>query len=1409
MSSILVICFFPAFNPASSGGELRLGKLYRAVSQTHDVTLITSTDFGARLEDIQHAPRFREFRFPKDAFWRNAYATLEKSGVTGDLSGLAFALAISDPQCPLRVFAREVAAHSDYVIHEFPFSEPIFSDGCPCAEIYNSHNFEASLLSSIVRGAGFDTAILKLLRLEGNLVSRSRRVFATSRTDAEKFRLFYGASASKLGVCPNGFDEFELQPIVAARAENHSASSRRPRLLFTGSGHPPNVEAANFILHLASELPECDVVLAGGLCSVFAKDPLPSNVELYGAFDADGKFKLLREADLFLNPVVLGSGTSLKALEALGSRVAMISTEEGVRGLGLTSGVHCEIVARDQFATVVRRMLLDGNMTARMSAAGHAFVIDNFSWAHIAADFLNALDHEVSDTGIARHTVLALNDYSVMQPGSGGTARVRQLLTHIDCDVILVSFAAIFDVRFIGESLLHVTVPKTAAHREFEAALNAGQPMSANDAVASLFAAANRVLVDIISALAGRVGAVIFEHPYMAPVLDVLKAVRSALPIVYSAHNIEATHKAGILQGHSLGATLTEFIAQLEKRLTAAASLIVCCTDTDADYFAKLGANTIVVPNGCAIPRASALQHEPDRSLGVNPRIGFMGSSHGPNVEAALFIRDELARFFPAVSFELVGTVCTALPGPKPANVVFHGMVSETGKTAIMAGWDIALNPVLSGGGSSLKLPDYLAHGLATLSTPAGARSFAVVEHNAGRVATRNEFRAMLAQMLGDPARLAEERIQARLYASKHLCWDVVTLPYRQRLATLLAPGANSDSGLKLLVVTYRYTEPPLGGAEEYLIEVLKRLRPRVKRIDLAAIDTGHLTNQHHFGCQLTSMEGGTSLRVGEIFDQVRFFAPEILTKDEILTRARDLERLWCHEEFSLFMSFAKRLAGPRKLRVFAGFYHPETHNRIVRRWTSPEFSFLVPPAARTFQMVGYASESKVLRLTLMQVMPDGEIEILARCEGNITPHFRFSIVVPSSSSDLPRILSCEVGEHHAPGDHRPFGVLLDEASVLMEREDQSDLQQAKMPELDVSIADLSEIHEEELQTNHLEDWVEALRDTANCRDVAMEDNFAAVRGPHARTLQEWLEKNAINYDAVLVQGIPFDVIPRTIETLARLPKRPRLITLPHFHADDRFYYWRRYFDSFSLSDATMLFSSAIARQLGSSGKFVVVPGGGVRADERADVNAAQRFGELHRTSEPFFLVLGRKIGSKGYDRVLRAHQELRRSGVKVGLVIIGPDEDKVTVTGDGVHYLGHQPREVVRGALSGCFAVVTMSRSESFGIVVCEAWLFGKPVIANRACYSFRELVRHSKNGFLVTSDVELLEGMRQLFDQPGEAARMGIAGCSDVLQYFTWETVANSFLAVVEGRCDPFEAAKVGRSNSDVFRSMAVPSE
>jgi glycosyltransferase involved in cell wall biosynthesis len=804
--------------------------------------------------------------------------------------------------------------------------------------------------------------------------------------------------------------------------------------------------------------------------------------------------------------------------------------------------------------------------------------------------------------------------------------------------------------------------------------------------------------------------------------------------------------------------------------------MVVCCSEADARHFIAQERTVMVVPNGCDIPVGQPAKH---RTRSSTPRVGFLGSSHTPNAVAARYIAEKIAPVFPGVQFEFIGGACDAVAAAATKNIVLHGILSENAKSDIMYEWDLALNPIEAGGGSSLKLSDFMAHGLPTLSTAVGARSFDVEAYDAGRVAPLAEFPMHLREMLEDRDRLRAMGENARRYAEEALDWNVIADEYYAELATSFSPPSKARPR-RLLVVTYRYTEPPRGGAEEYLIEVIKRLRPRFDVIDLAAVDVEHITNRHHFGCEVRP-SAGASARVGDLFDHSHYFESEEPPESELIARCREIERAWSQEDFDLFRPFVSELAATDKLRLLCGFFSVEVHGGATRRWTAPRFSFLLPAGAAVFRMTGWGAIEKRLKARLLDVAPDGSVHHASSIERRIAASADVSLELPPAPGAVHRVLEIEVDEHVAAGDHRPFGILLESAHALVARES---AETGGLRPLGHFPADLSEEVSEELRVSRTEDWVAALRDTALSRTRSTDEHFAASRGPHAPAMQEWLAANSLNYDAVLIQGIPFDVIPSSVQTLSRLPNRPHIVTLPHFHGDDRFYYWRAYLEAFEAADCTLLFSDFLADRLGARDKFAVGPGGGVRVDEITNLGAAAKFAEVHKSDKPFFLVLGRKVGSKGYETALRAHQRLRRTRADLELVMIGPDDDGRPVSGEGVHYLGRQPRDVICGALASCLALVTMSKSESFGIVLCEAWLFGKPVIANANCYAFRDLVRDGETGVLVSSAEELVRAMDTLVADPGRRLRMGRAGFKNVVERYSWQSVADALEVVLAPR-------------------------
>jgi hypothetical protein len=110
----------------------------------------------------------------------------------------------------------------------------------------------------------------------------------------------------------------------------------------------------------------------------------------------------------------------------------------------------------------------------------------------------------------------------------------------------------------------------------------------------------------------------------------------------------------------------------------------------------------------------------------------FIGSWHPPNIDAARLLLG-VAEQRPDWLFILAGSHTSEFAGEDlPANVHLIATFAESLLWPLLAGADVALNPMLSGGGSNLKLFDYLAVGTAIVTTTIGARGLVDPE----RVAT-------------------------------------------------------------------------------------------------------------------------------------------------------------------------------------------------------------------------------------------------------------------------------------------------------------------------------------------------------------------------------------------------------------------------------------------------------------------------------------------------------------------------------------------------------------------------------------------------------------------------------------------------------------------------------------------------
>ena len=286
----------------------------------------------------------------------------------------------------------------------------------------------------------------------------------------------------------------------------------------------------------------------------------------------------------------------------------------------------------------------------------------------------------------------------------------------------------------------------------------------------------------------------IAEQPYSLYAIKDARGDRR-IPILYNAHNVEIVQKKAVLDEDS---EVMPLIRAMEEAVIADSAALAVCTDIDRDTFiadyAVPADKVTVIGNGVdcdAVPVLSAeTRQQYRRQLGLGGRFTalFGGSQYPPNVAAVECIMAAAARL-PDVTFAVLGTVCNAPEFQRalPANMLMLGQLPEAEKWLAYVVSDLALNPVLLGSGSNVKMFEYAAAGLPILSTEFGARGtgFRPGEHY--YPAGIEDFAVRLAELAGaDRAALAQVGAEAKRHVRETADWRVIGERYRAQVAGLI-----------------------------------------------------------------------------------------------------------------------------------------------------------------------------------------------------------------------------------------------------------------------------------------------------------------------------------------------------------------------------------------------------------------------------------------------------------------------------------------------------------------------------------------------------------------------------------------------------------------------------------------------
>jgi polysaccharide biosynthesis protein PslH len=386
--------------PLDKGGKLRTWHLMRHLARRHDITYLSFSDQSQTSEDrtgmrevcreLVTVPR-TDAQKGTLRFYADAARYL--------VDPVPYAVAkYRSPEYAARVRQLLQGGQFDAVVCDFLPPLVNMPEALPCPAILFTHNVEAEIWRRHVETATNPIArrLLKqqwdrMLRFEGNAVSRFDLVLAVSESDGATLeRLYPGSLRGPVHVVQTGVDTEYFQPAPATQP-------RHAHMVFTGSmDWLPNEDGMLFFVR--DILPRIRQSVPEATLSIIGRSPTPAVRKLAEeqGVEVTGRVEDVRPhvaaGTVYIVPLRIGGGTRLKIFEAMGMAKAVVSTTIGAEGLPVSDGT--DIVIADEpaaFADAVVRLIRDEPGRKSIEQAARRLVVERYDWSAVAGDIEHAL----------------------------------------------------------------------------------------------------------------------------------------------------------------------------------------------------------------------------------------------------------------------------------------------------------------------------------------------------------------------------------------------------------------------------------------------------------------------------------------------------------------------------------------------------------------------------------------------------------------------------------------------------------------------------------------------------------------------------------------------------------------------------------------------------------------------------------------------------------------------------------------------------------------------------------------------------------------------------------------------------------------------------------------------------------
>ena len=275
------------------------------------------------------------------------------------------------------------------------------------------------------------------------------------------------------------------------------------------------------------------------------------------------------------------------------------------------------------------------------------------------------------------------------------------------------------------------------------------------------------------------------EYLYSVAPLYVLKKLFN-IPLIITEHNVESKLSFEINNNKHY----YNILKYIERFFLSRCDYIVCVSETDRNVlqneYAISEKKIVVSPNATNIPRIN--QNIQEEISEIKGRFGiedntylvlFVGTlNYAPNKKAVKIIKEKICPVVkantPNVKFLIIGK------GVKPkveGDIIFTGVVGEIDPYIQMS--DVAIAPLVQGGGTRLKILEYMAFSKPVVSTSKGAEGLEIIDNENILISDDwGIFSEKIIELLNNLEKREKLGKNARMLVEKKYTWTITCEKY-------------------------------------------------------------------------------------------------------------------------------------------------------------------------------------------------------------------------------------------------------------------------------------------------------------------------------------------------------------------------------------------------------------------------------------------------------------------------------------------------------------------------------------------------------------------------------------------------------------------------------------------------------